>query len=89
MANRLRETKVDLYQRFLSYPRTRDDQSDSYSVCLTCDEDKLTSGPVDAAGDLSEVMEPLMLRVVPLHAAVELIDAVGAKLSHELDPADD
>lgn len=89
LANRLRETNLDLYERFVSYLKKRDDRTDSYSVCLTCDDEKLTNDLIDEVDDLPEVLQPMMLRVVPLHAAVDLIDAVCAKLTYDLDPADD
>ncbi len=89
LAHRLRETDTELYGRFLSYLRLRSERTDSFGVCLTCDETASTDGPVEAAADLPEVAEPLMLRVVPLPDTIALIDAVCARLNYELDTTDD
>ena len=86
LAQRLHETNLDLYERFMTYLKSRKRRADTYGVCLTCDSTQWSESSLQNVIQLPDVLRPLLVRVITMKEPNHLIDQVCDKLELELIP---
>lgn len=89
LASRLFETDKETYEEFLRYLYDRGARDDTFQVCLVLDRAEWHDDVVLNLTDVTERLNPLLLRVVNLANLGRLVDESYARLGWQADHTDD